>query len=357
MVSVLTYLVFIHIHFFNSIHFFINLLSVFRVKYFTLLTSYLPVLIHLPLSAGIHVPYSAAEFSLATHRFDYSFSTLLLLHAVASTHLLFSEAASPVNSSPFFHSSVISCTSIWQHMLPRTPLAISFFSPPGSMYFISVSISTVNWDFSKLFFLSADVESKTRPLPIDKNPVFCTICSSKFNRVSRKVWLLRFQRQVAMQDVTKPAIVHQPIKLDTQNLVAFSVTWNCSQHGTGIAKIAIPPLSVFELSNRTSAAGKLCWVCNNPVYKNFVLSSPFFSYSRWAFIHPTAHLSCTAHSTIIEFNPVSRHALIDAKSSKEMCSKYSAALLFNTFPVRCRACNKGFYIKCSTGPKASNHDD
>ena len=141
MALVLAYLVFIHI---TSKHFSVNLLAVLRVQYFTRFTSPLPVLIHLPHSAGIHLRYSAAIFSLATHRFEYSFFATLLFHAAASTHLPFSEATSPVNSSQFFHSSFITCTSISQHMSPRILLAIILPSPPGFIYFIPVSISTVN---------------------------------------------------------------------------------------------------------------------------------------------------------------------------------------------------------------------
>ena len=97
---VLEYLVFKHI---TSIHFYISLLVVFRVHSFTLLTLFLLVLIHLP--------HSTATLSLACPRFDWS----LLPNAAASTHLPFSEAPSPINVLQFFHSSLITWTSISQH--------------------------------------------------------------------------------------------------------------------------------------------------------------------------------------------------------------------------------------------------
>ena len=101
---VLEYLVFKHI---TSIHFYISLLVVFRVHSFTLLTLFLLVLIHLP--------HSTATLSLACPRFDYSCFRSLLPNAAASTHLPFSEATSPVNVLQFFHSSLITWTSISQH--------------------------------------------------------------------------------------------------------------------------------------------------------------------------------------------------------------------------------------------------
>ena len=119
--SVLAYLVFIRT---TSIHFSIGLLVVFKVQYSTVITSLIPVLMHLPHSAGIHLPYSAAVFSLPTHRFDYLFFAMLLFHAAISTHLPFSSS-SPINFPICFHSSLNTGTSISQHMSPKTPLAIT----------------------------------------------------------------------------------------------------------------------------------------------------------------------------------------------------------------------------------------
>ena len=106
-----------------------------------------------------------------------------------------------------------------------------------------------------------------------------------------------------------------------------TITWKCPQHDTGITDIIIPPSPVFELPSRSSAAGKLCSVCNNPTqsccadlayhcdasscanvchfsatcsgfvnlrgttragfYSNLALSSAVFTNGKWAFINPT----------------------------------------------------------------------
>ena len=44
-----------------------------------------------------------------------------------------------------------------------------------------------------------------------------------------------------------------------------SMTWKCSQHGTGIAEIIIPSPTVYELPSRPSAAGKSRSVCKNSI--------------------------------------------------------------------------------------------
>ena len=48
-----------------------------------------------------------------------------------------------------------------------------------------------------------------------------------------------------------------------------SITWKCPQYGTGIAKIIIPPAPVHELPNRSSAIGKSCFVCRNPIHTHY----------------------------------------------------------------------------------------
>ena len=48
--------------------------------------------------------------------------------------------------------------------------------------FIPTCISNNILDASKLLLLSGDVETNSGPRPINMNPVFCTICSSKINR-------------------------------------------------------------------------------------------------------------------------------------------------------------------------------
>ena len=118
MTSVLAYLVFIHI---ISIHFSASKLTDCFEG---------PVFHTLRITSSRTHPFTAfSRHSLAvfcshifiSHR--QVFATLLI-HAAASTHLLFSEATSPRNSLQFFNSSLITCTSILQHMSPRILLAI-----------------------------------------------------------------------------------------------------------------------------------------------------------------------------------------------------------------------------------------
>lgn len=44
-----------------------------------------------------------------------------------------------------------------------------------------------------------------------------------------------------------------------------TITKKCSQHGTGVTGIIIPPPPVFELLSRPSAADKLWSFSNNPI--------------------------------------------------------------------------------------------
>ena len=115
------------------------------------------------------------------------------------------------------------------------PLAITLLSPPSSIYFIPVSVSVVNWDFSKLLLLSEDVESYPGRLPINKDLVFCTICSSMSNQ--------SIQQSMAptCSETNCYARCHQAYNCLTssQDQHARScgrfITWRCSQHCRGIA--------------------------------------------------------------------------------------------------------------------------
>ena len=107
--SVLVCFLFINITF---MHFSISLLVVLWFQHFILFTSLFPAFIHLVHSGGIHLAYSVAIFSsLATRRFNDTFFATLLFHAAASTHLSFSDASFPINSSQLFYSSLITILS------------------------------------------------------------------------------------------------------------------------------------------------------------------------------------------------------------------------------------------------------
>ena len=77
---VLVYLVFIHL---TSTHFSVNTLFVFRVQYFTFITSLPPLLCFQGIffsATVIHFLFSTAILSLATHSFDCSLFALTLFH-------------------------------------------------------------------------------------------------------------------------------------------------------------------------------------------------------------------------------------------------------------------------------------
>ena len=95
--SVVSYLVFIYM---TSIHFSVSVLVMFRDLHPTFITSLPPVFMHLPHSTGIHLPCSAVN------------------DATTSSRLLFLEDPSPILFPQSFHSSLITCTSILQHVSP-----------------------------------------------------------------------------------------------------------------------------------------------------------------------------------------------------------------------------------------------
>ena len=99
--------------------------------------------------------------------------------------------------------------------IQRPHSAPIFLSP--FQKFVPITIFTVFWDISKLSLLSGRVETNTGPFPIDENPVFCCICSSK---------LIERFRGIVMHDVIKPAMIWQPTKLAMQNLVDLLLRGN-----------------------------------------------------------------------------------------------------------------------------------
>ena len=65
---------------------------------------------------------------------------------------------------------------------------------------------------------------------------------------------------------------------------------------------------------------------------------------------------CTPHTSVIKLTLESRYVSSWRKKLKKT-AKCFAALRSNTVPVRRKISRKGFHQKCSTSPKASNHDD
>ena len=184
-----------------------------------------------------------------------------------------------------------------------------------------------------------------------------------------------------------------------------SIIWKCPQHGSGIAKVIIPPTPVYEQPNRPSAVGKSCSICMNPIRTRYAdlayhcanpscdkvchLAATYsgFVYPRgnarpralstriWHCHLHSATPSATSQSAMPHLSSIANNSpprsnlpslsslqnqglsLADAKNLKEKCAKCSAAVRSKTVPVRCSVCSKGFHQKCSTGPKASTRNN
>ena len=266
------------------------------------------------------------------------------------------------------------------------------FNPLAQTY-DPVPISNYIWNTSKLLLLSSDVEINSGPRPIDQNPVFCSISSNKIN--------YGIQQDIAptWSDKNCNAGCHQAYNGLSINQTWYgknsgrSITWKCPQYGSGITEIVIPPPPIYELPSRPSAVGKSCFVCKNPIRTrdadlayHCVNSSCdnvcHLSATCSGFINPRrtitacvlstrvwhCHLhsssSASAHpSTQPDISPPSLKSLLnqglslaDAKSSKEVFAKCSAALRSNTVQLICSVCIKRFHQKCGTGPNASTRD-
>ena len=288
----------------------------------------------------------------------------IIPHCFRSTHLI----------PPEFHSI----------QLKFTPILFS-------QTFASYPIFNYIWNTSKLLLLSGDVEINPGPRPIDQNPVFCTICSRKINRGPQQ------DMAPTCSNENCSARCHQACNgLSTSQTrhakdSGRSIIWQCRQHGSGIAKVIIPPPPVYEQPNGPSAVGKSCSVCMNPIRTRYAdlayhcaipscdnvchlaATCSGFIYPRgnarpralstriWhCHLHSatpsatlpsvTPHLSSLTSNSPPRPNPPSLTSLLnqglslaDAKNLKEKCAKCSAALRSNTVPVRCSVCSKGFH--------------
>ena len=135
--------------------------------------------------------------------------------------------------------------------------------------FVPIIIFNNFRDISKLLLFFGDVKTNPGPRSIDENPVFCCICSSKIDR--------------GIQEDTAPTCsetncnewCHQACNGLTTNQTCHAkscgctITWKCPQHGTGITETIIPPPPVFQLPSRPSTVGKLCSICNNPIWSHY----------------------------------------------------------------------------------------
>ena len=198
--------------------------------------------------------------------------------------------------------------------------------------FVPITIFTVFWDISKLSLLSGRVETNPGPFPIDENPVFCCICSSK---------LIERFRGIVMHNVIKPAMIWQPTKLAMQNLVDLLLRGNAlnmtlvslmlSSHLHQFLNYQI--VLLLQVNFAQSCCTDLAYHCDASscanvchfsatcsgflnlrgstragFYSNLALSSAVFTNGKWAFINPTWHLPCTSHhSTVIKLTLEPRH--------------------------------------------------
>ena len=215
------------------------------------------------------------------------------------------------------------------------------------------------------------------PQPLDQNPVFCSLCSNKIN--------CGIQQDMAptCSDENCNAWCHQACNGLSISQTCHAknsgrcITWKFHEHGTGIAKIVIPPAPVYELPNRPSAIGKSCFVCRNPICTRYVdlvycfrnpscdnvchiavmcsrftnprgtsrtrsfhlclaLSSPLFTISNCPSIITSSHHNSPPRPTTSSLKSLLNQvlSLADTKSSKQNCAKCSAALGSNSAPVK-----------------------
>ena len=109
------------------------------------------------------------------------------------------------------------------------------------------SISNYIWNTSKLLLLSGDGKINPGLQPIDQNPVFCIICSNKINQGAQQ------NMAPTCSDEKCNAQCHQACNglFISQTRHAknsgHSITCQCPQNDTGIAKIIMPLLQFMNL--------------------------------------------------------------------------------------------------------------
>ena len=177
----------------------------------------------------------------------------------------------------YCHTCAISnlhCSNIIPHCFGSThfippefhSVQLKFTLILSSQTFTSYSIFNYIWNTSKLLLLSAEVEINPGLRPIDQNPVFCTICSRKINRGPQQ------DMEPTCSNKNCSARCHQACNgLSTGQTrhakdSVCSIIWKCLQQGSGITEVIIPPNPVYEQPNRSSAVGKSCSVCKNPIH-------------------------------------------------------------------------------------------
>ena len=338
----------------------------------------------------------------SSHHIPYTCSLVKFTVIISLHHNCYTCSISKLH-----HSNIISHCSRSTHLIPSdfqlVQLKFIFILFPQT--FSSYSIFNYIWNTSKLLLLSGDVKISPDPRSIDKNPVFCTICSRKINRGPQQ------HMAPTCSNENCSARCHQACNglsiSQTRHAkdCGCSIIWKCPHHASGIAEVITPPAPVYEQPNRPSAIEKSCSVCMNPIRTRYADLAYHWANSSCGnvyhllatcsgFVYPRGNarphafstriwhchlhsatplappLSAMPHPSSLANNSPPRPTpssltsllnqglfLADAKNSKEKCAKCSAALRSNTVPVRCSVCSKRFHQKCSTGPKASTRDN
>ena len=196
-------------------------------------------------------------------RLQMDLFNLIKLTAITSLH----RNCYTRSISKLHHSNIISHCSGSTHLIPLDfqLVQLKFIFIIFSQTFTSYSIFNYIWNTSKLLLLSGDVEINPGPRLIDQNQVFCTICSRKINRGRQQ------DMAPTCSNENCSARCHQACNGlsigQTRHAKdsGHSIIWKCPQHGSGIAEVITPPAPVYEQPNQSSAVGKYCFVCMNPI--------------------------------------------------------------------------------------------
>ena len=204
--------------------------------------------------------------------------------------------------------NIVSHYSVSTHL--QIPSDIQFLHLPSIFISLarrcaSYSISNYIWNSLKLLLLSGNAEINPGLQPIDRNPVFCTICSKKINWGPQQDMVPTCSNKNCntCHQACNGLSIGQTCHVKDSGC---SITWKCPEHGTGIAKIIIPYAVVYEQPNRPSAVGKSCSVSKNHIqtcYANLAYhcSNPSCSVCHLAsmcsrFINPRENARASAYS-------------------------------------------------------------
>ena len=109
------------------------------------------------------------------------------------------------------------------------------------------SISNYIWNTSKLLLLSGDVKINPGLQPINQNPVFCITCSNKINQGAQQNMVPTcFEQKCNAQSHQACNGLSISQTRHAKNS-GHSITCQCPQNDTGIAKIIMPLLQFMNL--------------------------------------------------------------------------------------------------------------